>query len=224
MTTRANITLIVLSTVFMATRSVGMAHAQEARLETRLADPARTQVNRMLDSARAADLPTEPLVDRALEGAAKGAPPELIVAAVGRLWDELRTARDALGTRASVGELTAGASALRAGASDTDLRELRARRGTQPLTVAAAVLADLVAAGVPSDTAIVAVLSLARAVDDAQYVAFRRNVERDIALGASPSAALGVRLDAARAELASADHAADRLGDRATRPDRKRKP
>jgi hypothetical protein len=39
------------------------------------------------------------------------------------------------------------------------------------------------------------VLALAASAADADYVAFRRNVERDIELGASPVAALGVRLD-----------------------------
>jgi hypothetical protein len=62
------------------------------------------------------------------------------------------------------------------------------------VTVAAAVLADLVAVGVPADSATAAVLSVATMVDDAEFLAFRRNVERDVALGASPIAALGVRL------------------------------
>jgi hypothetical protein len=39
-----------------------------------------------------------------------------------------------------------------------------------------------------------AVLAIAPNAADADYVSFRRNVQRDIALGASPAAALGVRL------------------------------
>ncbi len=219
---RASRIVAMLGVVGLTVHAPGAILAQEARLEGRLADSARATVNRLLDSARVRNLPMEPLVDRALEGAAKGAPEDLIVSAVQRLWGELRVARDALGATATPAELTAGASALRAGATSTDLRELRARRGTQSLTVAAAVLADLVAVGVPSDTAVVAVLSLARRVDDAQYVAFRRNVERDIALGASPAAALGVRLDAASAEAAAdPTRPADDL---TARDKRKRKP
>jgi len=80
------------------------------------------------------------------------------------------------------------------------LRELRTR---QSLTVASATLADLVAVGVPVDTAVAAVIALAEGADDAAYLAFRRNVERDIALGASPVTALGVRLGAAAAEALS---------------------
>lgn len=176
--------------------------AQEPRLAGRLPDPVRVQVDSLLDAARADGLPTEALVARALEGAAKGAPPPVIVAAVTRLRDELAVARVAFGAAASSAELTAGASALRAGATGDDLARLRTRRAGQRLTVAAAVLADLVATGVPVDTAITAVLALAPSAGDADYIAFRRNVQRDVALGASPAAALGVRLRAA-ADMAS---------------------
>jgi hypothetical protein len=169
--------------------------AQDARLAARLAEPDRALVQAVLDSARALGLPVEPLIDRALEGAAKRAPGERIVAAVRRLRDELVAARDALGVSASTAELTAGASALRAGAGAEDLRRLRDLRSAQPVTVAAAVLADLVAVGVPADSATAAVLALASQVDDADFLAFRRNVERDVAMGASPIAALGVRLE-----------------------------
>jgi hypothetical protein len=199
MKTRARfvVALLGLSTLHAIAPSV--ANAQEPRLVGRISDPARTRVQSIVDSALAVGLPIEPIVDRALEGAAKGAPGDLIVSAVRRLWGELRIAREAFGDGASPGELSAGASALRAGASSADLAELRARRPGQPLTVAAAVLADLVAVGVPTDTAITAVLALAAGAGDSEYIAFRRNVERDIALGASPSAALGVRLGAAAA-------------------------
>jgi hypothetical protein len=172
------------------------ARAQEPRLVGRLPDVPRQQVDAILDAARGAGLPTEPLVDRALEGTAKNAPPELIVAAVLRLREELNLARGAFGDAASSAELTAGASALRAGATPDDLAELRKLRPGQPLTVPAAVLADLAAAGVPMETGLPAVLALAENAEDADYVAFRRSVERDIALGASPAAAVGVRLRA----------------------------
>ena len=172
------------------------ALAQEPRFEGRIPEPTRGQIETILIDARAAGIPTEPLVDRALEGASKGAGASLILAAVHRLDGELRASRDALGLQSTDAEVTAGASALRAGAQPEDLADLRRARG-QPLTVATAVLADLVAVGVPVDTAIVAVLTLAEGVDDAEYIAFRQNVERDIALGASPVSALGVRLDMA---------------------------
>lgn len=170
------------------------AAAQDPRLARRLDATAQAQVAALLDSARAAGLPLEPLVDRALEGASKGAPADRIVAAVRKLAADLAAARDALGGGA-VAELEAGASALRAGVSPAALARLRESRPKEPLTVPLAVLADLVARGVPADTAAVFVLEIAGASDE-QLVAFQRNVERDIALGAPPLAAAAVRVNA----------------------------
>src|SRR5882762_5699762 len=175
----------------------GRAAAQQtdARLE-RLDAAARPTVAAVLDSARAAMLPTEPLVQRALEGTTKRASGDAIVAAVRRLAVDLGHARDALGSTASPAELAAGAAALRAGASQTILAELRhARR--ESLIVPLAVLADLVASGVPVDSAAAAVLGLAARARDADLVEFRRAVERDIALGAPPSAATAAAATAA---------------------------
>ena len=165
---------------------------QDPRLE-RLDPDTRASVTALVDSARGAGLPTEPLVQRALEGTTKGATGARIVTAVRRLAGDLGTARIALGTRAAISELEAGVAALRAGASTQVLTNLRtARRG--PLTMALSVLADLVASGVPADSAAAAVLALAPNARDADLVDFRRAVERDIALGAPPVAAASVRL------------------------------
>lgn len=191
--------VMVLGFSMLSVAAAAPAHAQEPRLVGRLTDEARARVDAVLASARSGGLPAEPLVDRALEGVAKGARPELIVAAVTRLLEELRLARQAFGDGASGAELTAGASALRAGASRADLAQLRLLRPRQPLTIPAAVLADLVAAGVAADTGIAAVLALASNAGDADYIAFRRNVERDISLGASPASSIGARLRAAGA-------------------------
>jgi len=177
--------LALLATMLVAGRAA--AQQLDPRLE-RLDAATRPAVAALVDSARAASLPTEPLVQRALEGATKRASGEVIVAAVRRLAVDLGRAREALGSTASSAELSAGAAALRAGASQTTLAELRhARR--EPLIVPLAVLADLVASGVPVDSAAAAVLALSRQARDAELVEFRRAVERDIALGAPPAAA-----------------------------------
>jgi hypothetical protein len=173
---------------------VARAAAQDSRLE-RLDAGTRSLVVAAIDSARAAALPTDPLVERALEGATKGAAGPLIVAAVRRLAADLGRARDALAPRASPAELQAGAAALRAGATPAVLAALRRARGGQALLVPLAVLTDLVAGGVPMDSAAAAVLALASTARDAELVEFRRAVERDIALGVP--AAASVRLNAA---------------------------
>jgi len=162
-------------------------HLNDPRL-ARLDTAARSLVAVAINSARAAGLPTEPLVQRALEGATKDAPGTLIVSAVQRLAADLGRARAALGASATSPELEAGAAALRAGAGPAVLGQLRRSR-RQTITVPLAVLTDLVASGVPVDSAAAAVLALAASARDTDLIDFRRAVERDIALGAEPTAA-----------------------------------
>jgi hypothetical protein len=171
---------------------------QDPRLD-RLDPDTRSAVAAVVDSARVARLPIEPIIQRALEGATKGAPSTRIVAAVRRLAGDLGTARTALGTSASEAELEAAVAALRAGATTQILANLRSVR--RPLTMALSLLADLVASGVPADSAAAAVLALAPKARDADLVEFRRAVERDIALGAPPGAATSVRLNAGALDI-----------------------
>jgi hypothetical protein len=170
--------------------------AQQARLDGRVDSTTRARVMAIVDSARAAGLPTDPLVNKALEGASKGAPGDRFVLAVQHLATDMTRARDALGN-ASTAELVAGAAAVRGGADPKLLRQLRAQKPGESLEVALAVLTDLLARGVPADTATRAVVALVGSkARDADLVAFRRSVERDIALGAPAAAATVVRLPA----------------------------
>ena len=189
-------------------------HLNDPRL-ARLDTAARSMVAVAIDSARAAGLPTEPLVQRALEGATKDAPGTLIVSAVQRLAADLGRARAALGASATSPELEAGAAALRAGAGPAVLAQLRRSR-RQTITVPLAVLTDLVASGVPVDSAAAAVLALAAGTRDADLIDFRRAVERDIALGAAPTAATA----AAAAGVFGANALDVNAGARGARPGR----
>ena len=173
------------------------AVAQDARL-SRL-DPSTGQViARLVDSARAANLPSEPLVDKALEGASKHAPGARIADAVRTLLADLGRARGALGG-GSEAELTAAAAALRAGVAPRALADLRRARGDALLSVPLATLADLVSRGVPVETAQEVVVALAaRGVSDAGYVELRRVVEADIGAGVPPAAAASVRAHGGR--------------------------
>lgn len=188
------IVLVSLAGALVAARAA--AQVSDLRLD-RLDQPTRAVVGALLDSARLAGLPANPLVERALEGATKGAATETIASAVRRLATELGRAREALGRGASTAELDAGAAALRAGARPDLLTRLRRTRSRQSVTMALAVLTDLVARGVPVDTAAGAVLALAATARDQDLMEFRRAVERDIAIGATPAAATSIRVNAA---------------------------
>ncbi|MCR4339964.1 MAG: hypothetical protein NUW01_08770 [Gemmatimonadaceae bacterium] len=170
------------------------ASAQDTRLSARLDARTASAVMRVVDSARAQALPTEPLVQKALQGAAKRAPSERVLAAVRELLAELGTARTSLGARSTEAELVAGAGALHAGVPAATLTRVRALRGGQSVTVALGTLADLVARGVPVNGAVSAVLSLVeRRATDADFLEFGNQVGRDIAAGAPPAVAARVR-------------------------------
>ena len=171
--------------------------AQDARLAARLDARTRAQLAPVLDSARRAGLPVEPLIDKALEGASKGAPRPRIVAAVRSLAGTLAEAREAIGPSASEAEVVAAAGALEAGVRARYLAVLRALSSSRSITVPLAVVADLVARGVPPDTAARAVLTLAQVqAPDAHFVALRADVERDIGSGIAPATAVVMRSEA----------------------------
>lgn len=178
----------LVSAAVLSVLVAGVAAAQDARLE-RLTPETRALVVPILDSVRAAGLPTDPLIDRALEGTSKGASPTLIAAVLRRVASELGSARGVLGPAATPAELAAAADALRAGATPALLVRLRDALGGRRLTVPLGVTADLIARGVPADTAAALLIARARSAHDAELLAFERNVARDIALGASPTAA-----------------------------------
>lgn len=177
------------------------AQARDPRLDG-LNSQLRDSVAVVMDSAREAGLPTGPLLQKALEGTAKQASVPSVMRAVHALADALRVSRAALGSPSSPDELAAGAVALRMGARPSDLTKLRAARPARSLVVPLAVLSDLVARGVPADTATRVVLALAGSADDQDYIAFRRSVDRDIDLGVPPaSSAFGQLNVSARALL-----------------------
>ena len=171
----------------------GRVEAQDPRL-ARLDRRVQTEVTALVDSARSLGIPSEPVVDKALEGAAKRAPNDRIVNVVRSRFRELVAARGALGSGALDAEIIAAADALHAGASAQVITALRTQRPNAPLTIPLAVLADLIARGVPADTASSAILALAtKPATDAEFADLRDDVERDIAKGVPPAITTAVR-------------------------------
>jgi len=164
--------------------AIAFGQSSDPRLG-RMPAAVRSSVAPVIDSANLIGLPIGPLIEKALEGSAKGASPDAIVAAVRSLATALAGARESLGAPSTADELNAGAVALRLGARREDLSRLRAARSRGNLVVPLGVLSDLMARGVPTDTAARVVLALAAQADD-EYLAFRRRVDRDIDLGAAP--------------------------------------
>jgi len=196
--TRATVVLLGLSCLghLGAWGAASGQRPSDARL-ARLDSTTRVVVAAVVDSAKKARLPTEPLVDKALEGAQKGADGGRIVTAVRGLYAEIRSARAALGTGAATEEIIAGANAIHAGMPMHTLSQLRSvsqHAGRARVTLPLTVYTDLTARGVPAAVASDVVLSLARAgLRNGDYAMFQRNVRLDIENGADAATAAQTR-------------------------------
>lgn len=117
----------------------------------------------LFDDAVELGLPVRPLVNRALEGAARRVPSERIVRVVREHAAALHHAKRALGDLSREDELEAAAIALRAGLDERAVEAMRTSRGRESVVVPLVVLTDLVRRGVPMANAQEAVARLARA-------------------------------------------------------------
>jgi hypothetical protein len=162
----------------------------EERLRARLSPALAGRVLAVVDRARRDDLPTDPLVARALEGASRQAEDAEIADAVEREASALGEARLALGADARPVELVAGASALLAGVPRDSLTRLPASHTGGSRVVALVVLSDLVARGVPVETASASVIAATRAgAGDTALLRLRERVHERIEHGAAPAGA-----------------------------------
>ena len=170
------------------------AVAQDRRLAARLDSATAEAVTRLVDSVRAVGLPSEPLIGVALEGASRRAPADRILGAVREYASALGAARATLGESAASDEITSAAGVIVAGVPARVVAEYRAARPDGSLTVPFVVLADLVARGVPADTAAESLGSALRGgARDDQLTELRRRIERDILAGAKPATAMTIR-------------------------------
>jgi hypothetical protein len=179
--------------------SAPAAFAQDARLRDRLDPETAGRVEQMVDSARKLGLPTEPLVQKALEGKSKGAPNARIVTAVDALLDALAGARASLGSRSSDEELVAGALWIRAGGAAADLAAFRRSAPSRPLAVPIAVSTELLSRGYARAGAVESASALLSAgLSDAEFVALKRRVDEAVKGGSRFDAA--VRTEVAKVQ------------------------
>jgi hypothetical protein len=204
LTSTALLTLSVLASTAMRPQQ-----GADPRLVSRLDGRLREAVVAIVDSARRDGLPTEPLIDKALEGAAKRAhnarvTDAMIITSVSRLSGELRRARAALGPASNEAELKAGAEALKAGVEVQQLERMRAARGEQRIAMALDVLTYIVNLGVRADTAsnVIVGLVLASASDE-QLQSLRADIERDISGGTPAALAMSARGQGLQTQIAA---------------------
>lgn len=156
---------VLLLTVGLAL-SVGPATGQQApdprleRIRAELPAAAVQQIERQLQRARDQRLPLEPLLDKAVEGMAKGVAGARIAGAVAQLGTQLGEARGLLGTGATppAADITAVADALRRGVPDHAIRRIAERAGPDGLiALEVHAVGDLMDRGVPAEQALAAV-------------------------------------------------------------------
>jgi len=188
--------------VVLPAHLAAQAAPRSARLDGKLDGETKAAVQRTLDSAATRGLPVEPLVDKALEGATKRAAGPRIQAAVSMLMSRLEAARDALAPNPGPRDIAAGADALAYGVTREALVAMRTIRPNGSVAVPLGVLTQLVASGIPVDraTRVVADL-LRRGARDEQLIALNNDVRTFVASGASPQAALDVRVRGLNAVL-----------------------
>jgi hypothetical protein len=162
------------------------------------------QLTRIVESVKAANLPTEPVVAKARLAAQVHASPARMIAALEAVASRLADARDALGSTTPNVDITAGADALSfKGVTKEMLQRIHVAQPSRSIAVPLGVLAQLVASGVaPKDAAeIVSRLVHARATN-AQLVSLGNHVSQDVIAGAGPASALQIRLETLKPLLA----------------------
>lgn len=133
----------------------GAQDADITRLEDALPAAQAAQVRRMAMEARDAGVPPGLVIRKAVEGAAKGYPPDRIVAALESYSAQLRVASGLVGRGQRPEAVAAAAEALRRGVPPDAIRSVAARnREGRSLAVPLIVLSDLTEAGVPADNAL----------------------------------------------------------------------
>ena len=177
-----------------------------ARLVGRVPPAVAVAVRALADSAAARGLPADPLVDKAIEGGAKGVSPERVVAAVRLVLAELDAAAAAIRIgRVAIpdGEtIEAGAFAIATGMTGPQISQLVQLSAT-PYRPAATlrVAGTLTALGVPAQQTVDLVRQTIRnGRAGADLLALPGRVQSQVARGASPAqAAAGLaRATAAR--------------------------
>ncbi len=187
---------LALAITLSAASPCGLA-AQDvaARLDGRVATDLARAVQAIAEGARARGLPVEPLLQKAIEGSAKGVPTERVVEAVrvlaGRLDEAQGALREAGIATPGPEVVEAGAYALTAGLTASQVRELvRLSRPSYDPALTLHVAATLTALGVPSEQGLQVMERRIQARQDAnELLDLPNEVEVGMARGATPAEA-----------------------------------
>jgi hypothetical protein len=134
-------------TLLLVAAPLAVLPAQESRITARFPAADALAITALIDSAAQQGLPREPLILRALEGAAKGIPGPRVRLVLARYRDAMIRARDVVGQGSDPTELATAAAALLEGVPPAHLAELRQLRGSKSITVPLGAYLDMMARG-----------------------------------------------------------------------------
>lgn len=132
--------------LLVAVGSPAAAQGGAERLRGSFPTEAVGRIQAIADRAERDGIPSRLVVEKALEGAAKGASPEQVISTLSGYVDQLRAARQLVGAEVRPDVLVSAVEALRRGASREDVRVLAADRPPD-LAMALLVLGDLAEEG-----------------------------------------------------------------------------
>lgn len=163
------------------------------RAKAQLPKDAARILEQTVIAAQKKGLPTEPLIDKALEGSAKGVPPGVILNAVRQKVDLLTRADAALRPfgKPALADVTSTADALQRGVSVDIVKRVRSgRRQGEPVGMALHTVADLMDRKVPANVAVDVIAAWrTRGGKNEELRELPATVEKLIRQGVSPSAA-----------------------------------
>lgn len=196
--------LMVVALLVGASRAIA---AQDTALLIPSDREASAQVAKIVASAEAAGLPTNPIVGKVQYGVRVARPKpsaSAIVASASRVAARLEVARTALEPNASPLEIEAGANALSEKATPEALKAVRRASGNRPVDVPLSVLTQLLSSNVKLERATEIVTDLIkRGATPPQLTALGNDVADDARLGTAGAAAAEVRVRGLIAVLAA---------------------
>jgi len=190
-------TIGLVLTLVLSSTLTGALDAQDVqpRLDGRVSPEVQRAVQRIAADAAAQGLPIEPLVQKAIEGAAKGVPGDRVIAAVralaGRLGQSMAAVREG-GVSTPGGDIVeGGADALNAGLTGPEVSDLvRVSQPPQDPTLTLRVAATLAALGVPAKQVLTLLQGLiSNGGSQSDLLGLPGQVQTGVAQGATPAQA-----------------------------------
>lgn len=165
----------------------------QVRLEETFSPESLERVREMARELADEGIPPQLIRRKALEGAAKGVPPDRILSTLEAYSGRLRESKRLLGNDVNAASIAAGAEAVRRGVPPDAIRGVArqgASSGRRDLAVPLLVLGDLVEARVPADRALgVVEEAMRRGAPEQGMMNFSAAVRRRIRQGEDPAAA-----------------------------------